>query len=182
MIIGFSNLCCCGTAFDPLHFCGCNFCSFAKVISKNILGRSKMVPPKSWRASAVARQQEHATTTHLPPSSALLANLIFHPAPRVLPQFQSNQSLNRAKIQFFFMHHIFVRLQCSAVLSKEMKHKSGGRRSAGDVITFACNDFVFLLSLPNTLTRKIRSALMRTQIRNATAHKSEWKLIRCFAG
>ena len=41
MIIGFSNLCCCGTAFDPLHFCGCNFCSFAKVISKNILGRSR---------------------------------------------------------------------------------------------------------------------------------------------
>ena len=137
------------------------------------------VPPKSWRASAVARQQEHATTTQLPPSSALLANLIFHPAPHVLPYFQHNQSLNRAKIRFPFMHHIFVRVQCSAVLSKKMKRNSGGRRSAGDVITF---DFVFLLNLPNTLTRKIRSALMRTQIRNALAHKSEWKLIRCFAG
>ena len=66
--------------------------------------------------------------------------------------------------------------------SEKMKRSSGGRRSAGDVITFARNDFVFLLSLPNTLTCKIRSALMRTQIRNATAHKSEWKLIRCFAG
>lgn len=140
------------------------------------------VPPKSWRASAVARQQEHATTTHLPTSSGLLANLIFHPAPRVLPQFQHNQSLNRAKIRFPFMHHIFVRVQCIAELSKEMKRSSGGRRSAGDVITFARSDFVFLLNLPNTLTRKIRSALMRTQIRNATAHKSEWKLIRCFAG
>ena len=140
------------------------------------------VPPKSWRASAVARQQEHATTTQLPPSSALLANLILHPGPPVPPQFQHNQSLNRAKIRFPFMHHIFVRVQRSAVLSAKMKGNSGGRRSAGDVITFARNDFVFLLSLPNSLTRKIRSALMRTQIRNATAHKSEWKLIRCFAG